>query len=129
MSSQNLQIGKQGETLAANYLLGLEYNILDINWRHHHWEIDIIAAFGNTIHFVEVKTRNTDVFGLPESFVSRKQQQNLANAVEAYLFLYPNLGWDIRYDVVSIILKGEEAEIAHFEDAFWPDNLGLYSFE
>ena len=58
MPSQNFQIGKQGETLAASYLMGLGYTILDVNWRHHHWELDIIAAIGKTLHFVEVKNQN-----------------------------------------------------------------------
>ena len=58
MPSQNLNIGKHGEALAASYLMGLGYTILDLNWRHHHWELDIVAALGSTLHFVEVKSGN-----------------------------------------------------------------------
>lgn len=127
--AEHNEIGKKGEAMAKAYLEKKSYKILACNWRYHKLEVDIIAQQGNNLIFVEVKTRNTDVFGLPESFVSRKQQQNLADAVEAYLYLYPQMGGNIRYDVVSIVLKGEAAEIEHFEDAFWPDNLGLYSYE
>jgi putative endonuclease len=127
--AEHNELGKKGEALAKAFLEAKKYKILASNWRYQKLEVDIIAQKHKFLVFVEVKTRNTDVFGLPESFVSRKQQQNLANAVEAYFYLYPNMGYEIRYDVVSIILKGEQAEIEHFEDAFWPDNLGLYSFE
>ena len=127
--AEHNELGKKGEALAKAFLERKKYKILACNWRYQKLEVDIVAQHHKFLVFVEVKTRNTDVFGLPESFVSRKQQQNLANAVEAYLYLYPNMGCEIRYDVVSIILKGEQAEIEHFEDAFWPDNLGLYSFE
>lgn len=127
--AEHNEIGKKGEALAKAFLESKKYKIMACNWRYHKLEVDIIARYQKYLVFVEVKTRNTDVFGLPESFVSRKQQQNLASAVEAYLYLYPNMGWEIRYDVISIILKGEQADIEHFEDAFWPDNLGLHSFE
>ena len=127
--AEHNELGKKGEAIAKSFLEKKSYKIWACNWRYHKLEVDIIAQQNKFLVFVEVKTRNTDVFGLPESFVSRKQQQNLASAVEAYLYLYPNMGFEIRYDVISIILKGEQAEIEHFEDAFWPDNLGLHSFE
>lgn len=127
MATHN-DLGQEGETLAKAFLAEKSYQILASNWRFHKLEVDIIALHQDTLVFVEVKTRNTIAFGLPESFVSRKQQQNLSEAVEAYLSLYPG-NYDIRYDVISVILNGDTSQIHHFEDAFWPDNLNLYSFE
>jgi Holliday junction resolvase-like predicted endonuclease len=58
MNNNNIQTGKLGEALAAAYLQNMGYTLLDLNWRHHHWELDIIAANANTLHFVEVKSGN-----------------------------------------------------------------------
>jgi len=123
------ELGKQGELLAKAMLEKLGYRILRANWRFEKYEVDLIAQDGRDLVFVEVKTRETDAFGNPESFVSRKQQQHLAEAVEAWLHLYPETNVQIRYDVVSVILQKDRHSIAHFKDAFWPDNLGLFYAE
>ena len=90
MPSQNLQIGKQGEIFAVDYLKNRGYTILDVNWRHHHWELDIIAAIDKTLHFVEVKTRTSLQFGHPEQHISGKKMRHLKNAACHYHYLHPN---------------------------------------
>jgi putative endonuclease len=78
MNNNNIQTGKQGEQLAATYRLNMGYTLLELNWRHHHWELDIIAANANTLHFVEVKTRTSLLFGYPEEHISRKKMRHLS---------------------------------------------------
>ena len=51
------QTGKTGEALAAVYLLEKGFRIIHQNWRHSHWEVDIIAQKDHILHFIEVKTR------------------------------------------------------------------------
>lgn len=123
------ELGKQGELLARNRLTELGYQILRANWRFEKYEVDLIARDGPDLVFVEVKTRETDAFGHPASFVGRKQQQHLAEAAEAWLYLYPEANLSLRYDVVSVILQSNRHSIEHFKDAFWPDNLGLFYAE
>jgi putative endonuclease len=118
-TQNNIKTGKLGEQLAAKYLLGLEYAILDINWRHHHWEIDIIAAFGNTLHFVEVKTRNSLLFGYPEQQISNKKMNYLKNAACHYHYLHPQFK-HIQFDVVAInFTPGREPAIYFMEDVYF----------
>lgn len=117
--------GSQGEELALAHLQSKGYSILERNWRYSRCEVDIIARIGETLVFVEVKTRDTEYFGYPESFVTRKKQDKLAEAVEGYLKLHPESDPDVRYDVVAVILNNEITEVLHIEDAFFPDNLGL----
>jgi putative endonuclease len=119
MPSQNLQTGKLGEQLAAAYLLGLGYMVLDLNWRHHHWELDIIAAKGNTLHFVEVKTRTSLQFGYPEQHISVKKMRHLKNAACHYHYLHPNYK-NIQFDVISIIIElGNEPVLYCIEDVYF----------
>lgn len=119
MSSQNLNIGKQGEVLAANYLKGVGYTLLDLNWRHHHWELDIIAALCSTLHFVEVKTRTSLLFGHPEQHISVKKMRHLKNAACHYHYLHP-IYKNIQFDVISIMIEpGKEPEIYFIEDVYF----------
>lgn len=119
MSSQNLQIGKQGETFAVDYLISMGYTILDVNWRHHHWELDIIAAIGKTLHFVEVKTRTSLQFGHPEQHISGKKMRHLKNAACHYHYLHPNFK-NIQFNVVAINLEsGKEPTLYFIEDVYF----------
>jgi putative endonuclease len=119
MSSQNLQIGKEGEILAATYILGLGYTVLDLNWRHHHWELDIIAAIGNTLHFIEVKTRSSLQFGHPEEHISSKKMRHLKNAACHYHFLHPKYK-NIQFDVIAINFEaGKSPTVFFIEDVYF----------
>ena len=108
--------GKLGEQMAFKYLSEKGFVVLHQNWRHGNWEIDMIAEFENTLHFIEVKTRRTRKFGYPEEDVSRKKLNNLINASEEFLYLYPN--WKrIQFDILSINLaRNEPAEFFFIED-------------
>ena len=117
MAQHNLT-GNTGEALAVAYLSEKDYKILHKNWRHSHWEVDIIAEKETILHFVEVKTRRTKKFGHPEESVGKKKIQNLINAAEEYLYQYPQ--WKrIRFDILSItILKDEPVEYFLIEDVY-----------
>ncbi|MEP6675742.1 MAG: YraN family protein [Ferruginibacter sp.] len=110
--------GKEGEELAAVFLSRREYIIMHRNWRHGHWEVDIIAEKKGILHFIEVKTRRTSSFGHPEENVSIKKIQNLLNAAEN--FLYQNPQWKrVQFDILSLtLLKGEPAEYFLIEDVY-----------
>lgn len=110
--------GSEGEQMAAAYFTAKGYTILHRNWRFSHWEVDIIAVKETVLHFIEVKTRRSRTFGLPEDAVDRKKIRNLVNAAEEYLFQNP--GWKrIQFDILSItILKGEPVEYFLIEDVY-----------
>ena len=112
--------GLLGEKMAVKYLLEKGFFILHQNWRHSHWEVDVIASLENKLHFIEVKTRRTQKFGYPENDVSKKKIENLINASEEYIFLNPQ--WKlIQFDVLSItILKNKPVEFFFIEDVYIP---------
>lgn len=117
MAKHNLT-GNNGEVLAVKYFSENGYKIMHQNWRHSHWEVDIIAEKDGILHFMEVKTRLTKKFGNPEDGVDSKKIQNLINAAEEYL--YQNPQWiRIQFNILSIkILEGEAAEYFLIEDVY-----------
>ena len=114
--SHTLDYGKEGEDLAIAYLERKGYVILERNWRHRKAEIDIIAVKGGTLAVVEVKTRNTDHFGKPQDFVNRKKIGLIVRAVNAYVNSR-DLDIEVRFDIIGILGRGEEARLEHLEDA------------
>ena len=118
MAHHNLT-GNLGEEMAVKYLLSKDYTILHRNWRHKYWEIDIIATKHSKIHFIEVKTRRTTIFGYPEEDVSRRKVKYLMGAAEEFLLLNP--GWRlIQFDILSITM--EKNKIPEF---FLIEDVGL----
>jgi len=115
--AKHLKDGEEGERLARRYLEGLNYQIIAVNWRHKHWEVDIIAHDVDTLVFVEVKSRSSTHYGEPASFVDIKKQKHLIDAAEAYLLATAYEG-EIRFDIVSIYLDKPEA-VHVIKDAFW----------
>ena len=97
----HLQSGVWGEELAAAYLREKGYVILERDWHSSHRDIDIIAQQGDTIVFVEVKTRRSSDFGEPETAVTYKKQQNICRAINHYInYKHVNSTW--RFDVIAI---------------------------
>lgn len=118
--AKHLQTGKQGEKLAVAYLTKEGYQILATNWRYRRSEVDIIAKDNKILVFVEVKTRRDDYFGKPEVAVTKRKQQLLIDAGNAYMRKI-NHDWEIRFDIIAIVTRSEnDIEIQHFKDAFFP---------
>jgi putative endonuclease len=117
--TDHLETGRKGEELAAEYLRQKLYTILERNWRHGRCEVDIIARAGDEVVFVEVKTRTSGDFGLPEEGVDAAKQRQLVKAAEAYRDVH---GWtgSLRFDVIAIDRSHKRPVIEHFEDAFYP---------
>ncbi len=112
------ELGKEGERRALQVLQAKGYTILETNWRNYKVEVDIIATDKDELVIVEVKTRSTDYFGDPEEAVGPAKARNLIRAAEAYIELN-DVDMDVRFDIVSIILKKGKANINHIIDAFY----------
>ena len=117
--AEHNELGKRGEKIAQVFLTEKGYRILHVNWRHRKAEIDIIAMDRNTLVFVEVKTRQTLIFGEPENAVNLRKQKNLIHAANAYV-LKNGFDNEARFDIISIIIEKNANIINHIEDAFYP---------
>jgi putative endonuclease len=89
------------------------------NWRSGKNELDIVARIGNTMVFVEVKTRSTSFFGDPSLAVSSAKQKRIITAANDYLMKH-GIDLEARFDVVSIVSSPKTTVIDHMEDAFYP---------
>ncbi len=112
--------GMAGEVLAATYLRLKGYEVLDSNYRYAHREIDLILQKGNTLVFVEVKTRAPDSLVSAPYAVDRRKQMFLYSAAAKYV---REKRWseEIRFDIVWVERNGNECRVVgHIPDAFSP---------
>lgn len=126
--AQHNDLGKLGEELAVEFLQKNGYEILDKNWTFQKAEIDIIAKIGDTLAVIEVKTRSSLDFGLPQDFVKPKKIQLLVKAVNEYV-ISNDLDVEVRFDIIAITASntaslpiqknGKSFEIDHLIDAFY----------
>ncbi len=117
------QRGDLGEDAAARYLKGRGYRMLERNWRYRQWELDLICRDGDTVVFVEVKTRGVGTLGIPADGLNRKKQARLVKAASQYLT--KNNLWDepCRFDLAAVIDTGSGMDVEYIENAF--DLTGL----
>ena len=111
------EIGRQDEAIALHFLACKKHNILERNWRWQKAEIDIISQDEKTLVFVEVKTRSAERYGQPKEFVSLRKEALMKEAAEAYLEIN-ELELELRFDIISIVLKNGTPKIEHLENVF-----------
>ena len=111
-------IGKFGEKLAKNFLISHGYKILASNVKTSYKEIDIVAQEGETIVFIEVKTRQSQSYGSADEAMTWAKLSNFSRAIELFL-VRRNLETDnIRADLIAIDINKREkvAKIKHYKD-------------
>jgi len=116
--AEHNELGKLGEELAVEFLRKNGYEILETNWTFQKAEVDIIAKKENTLAIVEVKTRSSLEFGLPQDFVKPKKIQLLVKAVNEYV-VSNNLDVEVRFDIIAIHKEGKSFAMEHLVDAFY----------
>ncbi|HSF80693.1 MAG TPA: YraN family protein [Anaerolineales bacterium] len=113
-------LGKWGENIAANYLLDKGYEILGRNVRTSYGELDLVTRFGDVLVFVEVKTRRTTEFGLPEQSITQQKRSHILQAAQSYLLANELSEIDWRIDVIAInMARGQSTVITQFENAIY----------
>lgn len=125
MTREKDELGKRGEALAASFLKRKGYRIIDRNWEGRRGEIDLVARDGQTIVFVEVKTRSTKSFGSPKDAVTTRKINHIHAVAKEYLKKKRKEGKSVRFDVVAVSIKGNtlfdrmrSPQIEHIENAF-----------
>jgi putative endonuclease len=112
------ELGKLGEDLAVELLLRKGYEILERNFTFGKAEIDIIALKHGMLIIVEVKTRNSAVFGDPQSFVSKRKIRLLVQAANEYI-TKNKLDMEVRFDIIAVLKNKKEQHLDHLENAFY----------
>lgn len=117
---QRCETGRRGEEVAEKFLQQMGLRTLDKNWRAGHREIDLIMEWSDGIHFIEVKTLRAPNIREPYENISRKKQLLLLSAARAYL-ASARIYREALFDVVSVVIDGEDAKVDYFPDAFSPN--------
>jgi putative endonuclease len=112
------EIGKYGEDKAVEFLIAESYEILERNWRFKRAEVDIICKKEGILVFVEVKTKTYDFFGKPEEAVTIYKENLLKSAAGAYMRSI-NYDWEIRFDIIAILVNDSKFELKHYKDVFF----------
>lgn len=120
-------LGTLGEKLGCQYLEKKGYTIIEVNYKNPKGrrlgEIDIVAALGKKIIFVEVKTREKSglSFGLPEENINRAKLHKLEKIAAHYLQKNNFAERPYAFDALSIIYDGttRSAKIRHLESIFF----------
>ena len=115
--AEHNELGLYGEDLAVAHLLAKGYAIRHRNWRCGRWEVDIVAADGRTLVFVEVKTRRNTEFRQPYEAVDWKKIRHIVTAADTYIKLHDFEG-PVRFDIMTVVGRESHFDIQHIEDAF-----------
>jgi putative endonuclease len=111
--------GTGAEELAVQYLITNGYLVLERNWRHHHYELDIVARKDSIIAIVEVKSLSYNYIQEPFQSVNRNKQRMIIAAANAYIHKF-NVNDEVRFDIISIVFNKNGPKIEHIENAFYP---------
>ena len=109
--------GREGEAEAARYLKRRGYAVVAMNWACRLGEIDVIAQKGDTLVFVEVKTRKNADFAQAREFVTPAKQRRILAAASLYLQEHPTQAQP-RFDVIEVYTGGEAPAVSYIENAF-----------
>lgn len=113
-----LPLGRRGERAAEKYLRRSGYRIVARNFRAAGAEIDIVAMDGDTLVFVEVKTRRSREAGAPEEAVDERKQKQIRRAAEIFATRYRADEVTMRFDIIAIDASGKRLEIELLRNAF-----------
>lgn len=114
----HLTLGSLGEDLAVNALTAKGYRVVARNHKIHGHEIDVIAKDGETLVFVEVKTRSNRDYGKPLEAIGRERVKRLRKAAELYLAREKIKGVSARFDAVSVEITGGKPVVEVVKNAF-----------
>lgn len=109
------QFGRRGEGLAGIFFMKQGFRVIARNWYCRFGEIDLIIEKEGKVHFVEVKTRRSTVFGYPEESITKTKLRHLARAVECWLEHQRPIPKHYQVDAVLILWVSVEPQIRWVE--------------
>lgn len=118
MTRERLELGKRGEDLALRKIQALGYRCVSRNYRCSLGEIDLIARDGDTLVFLEIKTRKGKTLDYAKEAIDGRKRRQLSKVALAYMKANNCCDVKSRFDVVAINLRRGKEEIEVIRDAF-----------
>lgn len=116
---ERAKLGKMGEEIALQFLIGKGMKLLARNWRNGHKELDLIMEEENYLRVIEVRTRNYPNTVSPWETIGHKKQFLIIKAANAFA-LEHHFSKEIVFDIISIIINGPEYSVKYIPNAFSP---------
>jgi putative endonuclease len=113
--------GRAAEALAAAFLEGLGARVIARNHAIKRGEVDLVCEDGQTVVFVEVRSRSSEAQGGPEETVDRRKRRRVVAAATDWATRNGALERAIRFDVVAVTFGEGEPRLEHFPAAFDAD--------
>jgi len=120
-------LGRCGEDLAQRFLQRAGIIIVDRNYRlaSGAGEVDLVGWEGDTLVFVEVKSRQSDEHGSPDRAIGLQKKESLIRTGRQYA-RQAEVPWQkVRFDVVNVVFATTPPAITHFRDVFGPNTPKL----
>lgn len=118
MSAARQALGELGEQIAARWLRRAGWRVVQRRFRSGHRDIDLVVERDGTVAFVEVKARRGARFGHPVEAVNWRKQKELAKSAQVWIDRHGQPAEVYRFDVIGILVDGEQVRIRHVENAF-----------
>jgi putative endonuclease len=108
----SVEIGRQAEDLAVEWLIHKNFTILNRNWRTRWCEVDVIAERSSSIHIIEVKYRRRPDFGTGFDYITFNKRERLKRAAQIWLHSHGQVNASYQIDVIAVngVMKFENIE-------------------
>lgn len=118
MQHHSQRLGVLGESLAERWITRRGWIVLARRFVVGHRDIDLIIRRGDTVAFVEVKTRRRLGFGGPIGAVSARKRRHLTHAATAWIDRHGERAWEYRFDVIGVLVDAGLVRVVYVENAF-----------
>jgi putative endonuclease len=104
-------VGQYGERVAARRLEEAGLRVVDRNWRCAEGELDLVAADGEVLAFIEVKTRSSEDFGVPAEAVTTAKANRIRGLAQRWLAEHEHPYSELRFDICSVLAQRSGAAL------------------
>lgn len=118
MTTDAQGLGELGERIAERWMRRRGWRLVGRRFRNGHRDIDLIVEGDDTVVFVEVKARRRVEQGDPVEAVDWRKRRQLARSAQVWIDRYGRPGQAYRFDVIGVLLDGDEVRVRHLENAF-----------
>jgi putative endonuclease len=118
MSTAKQEFGELGERIAERWFRRRGWRIVNRRFRNGRRDIDLVVEHDGTVAFVEVKARRGAEFGGPVAAVNWRKQKELTKSAQVWIDRHGQPLDHYRFDVVGVLVDGEQVRIRHVPDAF-----------
>ncbi len=118
MTKERIELGRLGEKLAYKRIKCLGYRKIIRNYRCPLGEVDLIANDGETLVFIEIKTRKGKSVGYAKEAVDARKRRQLSKVAMFYMKSKNCMEVKARFDVVAVSVEGDKLQIEVIKNDF-----------